>query len=152
NAAGAPGHPLPFEVVEHAHQMPAVEYDPRDQSGNDCDRRCIGSHDECGMRAEIHPHRRAWAPARRIISVGTRRRMISLRMAARCSVRNNSVNATAMTMSGSRIAGCIVDPPRRSTEAGWCSVFHQSTENLMIGILIAPTSVKTAAARAACAG
>ena len=25
----------------------------------------------------------------------------------------------------------------RSTEAGWCSVFHQSTENLMIGMLIA---------------
>ena len=37
----------------------------------------------------------------------------------------------------------------RITEAGWCSVFHQSTENLMIGKLMAPTSVSTAAARAA---
>ena len=37
----------------------------------------------------------------------------------------------------------------RNTEAGWCSVFHQSTENLMIGRLIAPTSVRIAAARAA---
>ena len=43
----------------------------------------------------------------------------------------------------------MVGPPRRNTEAGWCSVFHQSTENLMIGRLIAPTSVRIAAARAA---
>ena len=34
------------------------------------------------------------------------------------------------------------------TEAGWCSVFHHSTENLMIGRLIAPSSVRIAAARA----
>ena len=45
--------------------------------------------------------------------------------------------------------GSSVGPPMRITEAGWCSVFHQSTENLMIGRLIAPTSVSTAAARAA---
>jgi hypothetical protein len=37
--------------------------------------------------------------------VRTRRRMISLRMAATCSVTNNSVKATAMTMSGTRMAG-----------------------------------------------
>src|SRR4029079_13466716 len=41
------------------------------------------------------------------------------------------------------------EPPMRIAEAGWCSVFRQSTENLMIGKLIAPTSVSTAAARAA---
>ena len=87
-----------------------------------------------------------------ISKVRTRRRMISLRMAARCSVRNNSVNAINITTSGTRMVGWIVDPPRRSTEAGWCSVFHQSTENLMMGILIAPTSVRTAAARAARVG
>ena len=40
---------------------------------------------------------------------------------------------------------------RGSTLAGWCSVFHQSTENLMIGRLMAPTSVRIAAARAAAA-
>ena len=28
--------------------------------------------------------------------------------------------------------------------AGWCSVFHQSTENLMIGKLIDPTIMKIA--------
>jgi hypothetical protein len=33
--------------------------------------------------------------------------------------------------------------------AGWCSVFHQSTENLMMGILMAPTSPRIAAARPA---
>ncbi len=30
----------------------------------------------------------------------------------------------------------MVGPPRRMMLAGWCSVFHQSTENLMIGMLI----------------
>src|SRR6185503_18752340 len=43
----------------------------------------------------------------------------------------------------------MLGPPIRITEAGWCSVFHQSTENLMIGRLMAPTRVSTAAARAA---
>src|SRR5687768_18541232 len=46
----------------------------------------------------------------------------------------------------------IVGPSSRNTEAGWCSVFHQSTENLMIGMLTNPTSVITAAARADLAG
>ena len=46
----------------------------------------------------------------------------------------------------------MVGPPSRNTEAGWCSVFHQSTENLMIGRLTTPTSVRMAAARAARAG
>ena len=40
-----------------------------------------------------------------IISVRTRRRMISLRMAARCSVKNKSVKATIMIRSGVRMAG-----------------------------------------------
>ena len=34
------------------------------------------------------------------------------------------------------------------TLAGWCSVFHQSTENLMIGMLTKPTSVTIAMERA----
>ena len=41
----------------------------------------------------------------------------------------------------------MAEPPMRKIEDGWCSVFHQSTENLMIGRLTAPTSVSTAAAR-----
>ena len=42
----------------------------------------------------------------------------------------------------------MVGPSSRNTDAGWCSVFHQSTENLMIGMLMKPTSVMIAAARA----
>ncbi len=38
----------------------------------------------------------------------------------------------------------MVGPSMRKTEAGWCKVFHQSTENLMMGILMKPTSVRTA--------
>ena len=46
----------------------------------------------------------------------------------------------------------MVGPSSLNTDAGWWSVFHQSTENLMIGMLIAPTSVMIAAARAERAG
>ena len=69
-------------------------------------------------------------------------------MAARCSVTNSSVKASAITSSGTGCVGWMLGPPSCITEAGWCSVFHQSTENLMIGRLIAPTSVRIAAARA----
>ena len=40
-------------------------------------------------------------------------------------------------------------PSARSRDAGWCRVFHQSTENLTIGRLIRPTRPRMAAARAA---
>ncbi len=46
----------------------------------------------------------------------------------------------------------MVGPSMRNTEAGWCSVFHQSTENLMIGILMKPTNVSTATGLALFAG
>jgi hypothetical protein len=36
----------------------------------------------------------------------------------------------------------MVGPSMRNTEALWCSVFHHSTENLMIGRSTAPTSVR----------
>src|SRR5258706_15974827 len=151
-ASRAPADPPRFKLLQHACQVPLVEHDPCDQSSDDCDRGGIGSHDERGMRTEMHHHDPAGEAACSIIMLRTRRRMISLRMAARLRVRNKSVNAMAMTMRGTRIAGWIVDPPRRSTEVGWCSVFHQSTENLIMGMLIAPTSVSIAAARAACVG
>src|SRR6266511_2290554 len=156
---------LKLRTVEAGHRLAvALEAGKRRQigprgrmsdEGRGDARRIAGAepqYEQCGMRTEVHHDGPARMPACSIISVRTRRRMISLRIAARCNVTNNSVNATAMTMSGTRIAGWIAGPPRRSTEAGWCSVFHQSTENLMIGILIAPTSVSTAAARAACVG
>ena len=62
------------------------------------------------------------------------------------------MKAIAMTNSGTSRLGSMVGPPMRNTEAGWCSVFHQSTENLMMGRLTAPTSVRIAAARPARAG
>src|SRR5882757_10167774 len=129
--------------------MPAVEHDPYDQPRHDGDGGDIGAQDETGVRAEIHRHAPAAASACISSMVRRRRRTISLRMAARCSVRNNKVNATSMTISGIRIVGSMVDPPSRSTDADWCSVFHHSTENLMMGMLIAPTSVSTATTRAA---
>ena len=45
--------------------------------------------------------------------------------------------------------GWIVGPSTRNTEAGWCRVFHQSTENLTIGTFTAPTRVRIDTARAA---
>ena len=42
----------------------------------------------------------------------------------------------------------MAGPPARRMLAGWCSVFHQSTENLMIGRLTEPTRHRIAAARA----
>jgi len=53
-----------------------------------------------------------------IIRVRTRRRRISLHMAARCRVKNKSVNAIAMTNSGTRRLASMVEPPMRNTEAG----------------------------------
>ena len=44
--------------------------------------------------------------------------------------------------------GSIEGPPRRRMLAGWWSVFHQSTENLMMGTLTKPASARMAAARA----
>ena len=38
---------------------------------------------------------------------------------------------------------------KRDTLAGWCSVFHQSTENFTIGTLTKPTTAKIDVARAA---
>ena len=57
--------------------------------------------------------------------------------------------AAYMTSSGRSIAGSMAGAPKRLTLAGWCSVLHQSTENLTIGRLTAPTSASTAAARPA---
>ena len=94
--------------------------------------------------------RRACASICRIAM--TRRRQISVRIAITCSVRNSTVKPSAITSSGHSMLGSMVGPPMRNTEAGWCSVFHQSTENLMIGMLMKPTSVMMAAARADFAG
>ena len=41
-----------------------------------------------------------------------------------------------MIKSGHSRLASMVGPPMRTTEAGWCSVDHHSTEYLMIGTLM----------------
>ena len=50
----------------------------------------------------------------------------------------NSANAAVIIISGNNIEGCIEDFENILIDAGWCKVFHQSTENLIIGILMTP--------------
>ena len=60
----------------------------------------------------------------------------------------NSWNAKNRVNNGQSIDVSIEIPPDRIILAGWCSVCHQSTENLTIGKLIHPTSARMAAGRA----
>src|SRR5262249_59808907 len=101
----APGDALCLEFIERAAQGAPVEYHPSDQRGDDHERGDISSHDESGVWAEIHRHAPAVALACSISKLRMRRRMISLRMAARCNVRNSSVKATSMAINGMRIVG-----------------------------------------------
>src|SRR5690606_7748884 len=117
--------------------------DPGGEEGKADRRDAVGPQDIKSVRA----HRPASRAA--ILRIDeTRRRQISVRMAIRCRVKNSSVKPSAQISSGHSIDGWMVGPSRRITDAGWCSVFHQSTENLMIGMLTKPTSVTIAAARA----
>jgi len=59
------------------------------------------------------------------------------------------VKPNIMMKSGVSIEAGILGPVGVRMESGWCSVFHQSTENLMTGMSRAPTSVTTATMRAA---
>src|SRR6516225_1682723 len=149
-APGAPAHSAHLHVLDQTHQITLVQHDPGDERRDNHQRRQICGHDESRVGTERRAH--AAACAWIIIMVRSRRRRISLRIAARCSVKNKSVNATSIASSGTRMLTWMVDPLSRSTEAPWCKVFHQSTENLMMGMLIRPTSVSTAAARAAWVG
>ena len=54
-----------------------------------------------------------------------------------------------MTSSGSHISTGIAGFSVTLKVAGWCRVFHHSTEYLMIGMLITPTIDSTAQAFAA---
>ena len=46
-----------------------------------------------------------------------------------------------MIIKGNNIETCIDDFDKIFIEAGWCSVFYQSTEYLIIGTLIMPRTV-----------
>ena len=51
----------------------------------------------------------------------------------------NSANAAVIKAKGTIIDECIEVFAKIFIEAGWCNVDHQSTEYLIIGILIAPS-------------
>ena len=55
-----------------------------------------------------------------------------------------SVNATVIRIKGFNMLGSIDGEESLLILAGWCKVFHQSTENFIIGRLIEPTKTKTA--------
>src|SRR5262249_44601938 len=142
-----PGDSAFLEITKDALLCRIVEGDPGGQCGHHKYRDRVSGDDEIGVRPEIHvASANSCACSNRMLR--TRRRRISLRMLANRRVTNSSVKGNAMIRSGASNDGSIVGPPMRNTEAGWCSVFHQSTENLMIGRLTAPTRDRIAAARA----
>ena len=51
---------------------------------------------------------------------------------------NNKTNN--INISGANIEECIVLVPSILILAGWCKVFHHSTEYFIIGMFIAPTT------------
>src|SRR3954467_13423718 len=168
--AGAAGHAAALELAQALCLATIIEHDPADQDHDHKGGRDIGRHDERRIGTERHDHAAPTSfdvlPSREPVPTSesatrlaciicrdrTRRRKISLRIAARCSVTQRRGNAIAITSSGIKKDLSSDEPPIRITEAGWCSVFHQSTENLMIGRLSAPTSVRMAEGRAAPVG
>src|SRR5258708_24842988 len=133
-----------LEIAQKAPLCRIVEHDPGDQCGDHESGYRIGGDDEIGVRPQIHGCASAKSCACIKRMLRTRRRKISLRMTARCNVMNKRVKASAMINSGLSNAASMVDPPIRNTEAGWCSGFHQSAENLMIRELTAPTNARIA--------
>src|SRR5262249_19787036 len=121
-ALGAARDALAFERGELLLLRPMVEHDPADHQHKD---RCgdrISRDDEIGMRSKIdtqdHDALPGAACARISMSERTRRRRISLRIAAICSVTNSSRKATAIVISGIRMVGWIAGPPSFTTDAG----------------------------------
>src|ERR1700710_665592 len=95
-----------------------VDRDPDNQDDDDDRDQHVGGDNEGGVGTERHHGSAGRWLACSICSERTRRRRISLRIAARCSVMNNSENATAITSSGIRKARSSEDPPIRITEDG----------------------------------
>src|SRR3954463_16697650 len=96
---------LGLELLQALPLRPVVELDPEDQSRHHQHGNGIGCDDEAGVRTEVHSPLPGAACARISIKARTRRRRISLPIAATCSVMNSSVNANAITSSGIRMVG-----------------------------------------------
>ena len=54
-------------------------------------------------------------------------------------------NAKSIIVNGVNILSLMLGPSIFKILAGWCNVFHQSTENFIIGRLINPIIASTAA-------
>src|SRR6185295_9775777 len=104
-ARRAPCDAALLEVAENAPLRRIIEHDPRNQSGDDEHRHRIGGDDEIRVRPEAHALASASFCACRRRMLRTRRRNISLRMTARCKVRNSNVKASVMIRRGVSRAG-----------------------------------------------
>ena len=102
-----------LEIAENAALRQIIENDPGHQRRDHEDRDRVGGDDEVGVRSEIHACDSCACISR---MVRTRRRRISLRMAARCKVTNSNVKASAMIASGHRIEVSMVEPPARKID------------------------------------
>src|SRR5690606_7288282 len=131
-AVRAAADALGLERGEAALHLRRIPGDPGDDRGRDHGDAHIGGNDEDRMRSEIDhhvPRAAAWR-----LSVSTRRLRISVRIATMCRVRNNSVNARTIRISGRKTLPAMRGPVAVKMLEGWWSVFHQSTENLMTGM------------------
>ena len=72
--------------------------------------------------------------------------MVNIRVST--IIIKKSWNAKNRVNNGQSIDVSIEIPPDRIILAGWCSVFHQSTENFTIGKFTHPMSARMAAGRA----
>src|SRR6185312_17347700 len=106
-----------LEIAERAALRTEIEDHPADQRRHHRERGRVGQDDETGVRPEVHCRpflnfsQPSCARACSISMLRTRRRRISLRMAATCSVTNRSVKAITMANSGTSMLLSMVDPP-----------------------------------------
>src|SRR5437763_7107569 len=96
---GAARYALCMQILQPPPLRPVVDLDPGDQPNDDQGGDGIGRNDEIRVRAEVHSLLPGADWACISISARTRRRRISLPMAAICKVMNSSVNANAITSS-----------------------------------------------------
>src|SRR5690606_36207928 len=131
---------LPLATLQGAPA--AKEKERKDQGGEQ-----IASPDIAGVAAHGEKLGHQRPSTERRPSARRRAATSSLRMRWIRTTTKKSMKATAMISSGQSMLLWIVGVLIRLTLAGWCSVFHQSTQNLMIGRLMTPTSARTAPAR-----
>src|SRR4051794_32094879 len=126
---GAAADTPSFELREFCLDASRLQPHPEDEAERHHADAHVGDDDEGEVllvAGHAPPRAAAWR-----LSVSARRRRISVRIELRCSSTNSRVKATIMTNSGVRMDAGILGPVGVMMLAGWCSVFHQSTENLI---------------------